>query len=132
MAGQPASSGASQVGWPVCVRACAQVDAWLQVALGGAFSAGGALSPDKTSDSSQSEQVSQSLELLLLILGDVGRLREGKPLRLAPWSADLQRLAQSPMALEPPQARAFEALRSLGRNPFADSLLREVAMACIS
>ena len=53
-------------------------------------------------------------------------------MRLAPWGEDLTRLAQSPMALEPAQARVFEALRGLGRNPYAESLLREVALGVIS
>jgi len=112
-------------------RAGDQLEAWIKVAGGAGFSAAsGPLTPDKTSDASQSEQVSQALEILLMLLADIGRLREGKPIRLEPWAADLARIAQSPMALEPPQARAFEALRSLTRNPSADSLLREVAMAC--
>jgi DNA polymerase III subunit delta' len=112
-------------------RACDQLEAWLALCAGAAFTgASGPLTPDKASEASQSEQVSQALELLLLVLGDVARLREGKAIRLTPWAADLTRLAESPMALDAPQARVFEALRSLGRNPFADSLLREVAMAC--
>jgi len=114
-------------------RACEQLEAWIALAGGAAFSgASGPLTPDKASDASQSEQVNQCLEILLLLLADIGRLREGKPIRLGPWAQDLSRLAQSPMALEPPQARVFEALRSLTRNPGADSLLREVAMACSS
>ncbi|WP_306597906.1 hypothetical protein [Geothrix sp. 21YS21S-2] len=112
-------------------RASDQVDAWINVAGGAAFSgAGAALAPDKSSDASQNEQVSQCLELLLLVLGDVGRIREGRGLRLGPWAAGLTKLAESPMALEPVQARAFEAMRNLARNPSAESLLREVAMAC--
>ncbi len=111
-------------------RASDQVDAWIAVVGGAAFSAAGAaLAPDKTSDASQNEQVSQCLELLLVVLADVGRLREGRPLRLAPWAAGLAKLAESPMVLEPAQARAFEAMRNLARNPSAESLLREVAMA---
>jgi DNA polymerase-3 subunit delta' len=112
-------------------RAVAQVEAWLLLAGGAGFQdACGPLTPDKTSDLSQSEQVGQCLELLLLVLADVGRLREGRTLRLAPWSRDLTRLAESSMALAPAQAKAFEALRILGRNPSAESLLREVALAC--
>jgi DNA polymerase-3 subunit delta' len=112
-------------------RAVDQLEAWLGVALGATFGeAGKALAPDKADETSQSEQVRRCLELLLLLLGDIGRLREGKAIRLAPWAGDLSRIAQSPLALEPGQAKVFEALRSLGRNPFADSLLREVALAC--
>jgi DNA polymerase-3 subunit delta' len=112
-------------------RATEQLEAWLSLALGATFGeAGKALAPDKADETSQSEQVRRCLELLLLALGDLGRLREGKPIRLAPWVGELERIAQSPLALEPVQAQVFEALRSLGRNPFADSLLREVALAC--
>ena len=113
-------------------RACDQLEAWIGLAGGSAFSASGALTPDKTSDLSQGEQVSQCLELLLLLLGDIGRMREGQAIRLGPWADEITRLAQSPLGLEQPQTRVFEGLRSLARNPFADSLLREVAMACRS
>ncbi len=110
--------------------ACDQLEAWVALAGGAAFTAAaGPLLPDKTSEASQSEQVGRGLEILLLLLADVARFREGKTIRLLPWAADLERLAQSPLALEPPQARAFEALRGLSRNPAADSLLREVALA---
>jgi hypothetical protein len=50
-------------------------------------------------------------------------------LRLAPWAAGIERLAGSPVALERPQARVFEALRNLLRNPAPDALLREVSLA---
>ena len=54
--------------------------------------------------------------------------REGKPLRLAPWSAGIQRLAGSGLALDRPQARIFEAQRNLIRNPSPDTLLREIGL----
>jgi len=111
-------------------RACDQLEAWIAIAGHAGFTESSAsLLPDKTSDASQSEQVGQSLELLLLLLADLGRLRDGRELRLTPWAADLAKLAESPLALDLPQQKAFEALRNLTRNPSADSLLREVGLA---
>ena len=113
-------------------RACDQLEAWIALAGGAAFSqAASPLAPDKGAEASQSEQVGQCLELLLLLLVDLARLREGKAIRLGPWAGELSRLAGSPLALAPPQTRAFEALRSLTRNPSADSLLREVGLALV-
>ena len=110
-------------------RAADQLEAWIAVAEGGSCTAAGAaLLPDKEAAASQGEQVGQCLELLLLLLGDVARCREGKPLRLAPWSAGIQRLAGSGLALDRPQARIFEAQRNLIRNPSPDTLLREIGL----
>ena len=111
-------------------RAAAQLEAWIAVAGGGSYTAAGtALLPDKESAASQGEQVGQSLELLLLLLSDVARFREGKPLRLAPWAAGIERLAGSALELHRPQARIFDAQRNLIRNPSPDTLLREIALA---
>lgn len=110
-------------------RASDQLEAWLRLAEGAAFSdAGAPLLPDKGATTSQGEQVSQCLELLLLLLADVARLREGKAPRLGPWSEAVSRLAGTALALAAPQASIFEALRSLLRNPSADSLLREISL----
>ena len=110
-------------------RASDQLEAWLALAFGASFTdACGPLLPEKTATVSQGEQVGQCLELLLLLLGDVTRHREGRPARLGPWSEQVAKLGGTALALGEPQARIFEALRNLGRNPSADSLLREISM----
>ena len=58
----------------------------------------------------------------------MARCRDGKALRLKPWAAGIERLAGSGLALEKPQARIFEALRNLIRNPSPDALLREISL----
>ncbi len=111
-------------------RASDQVDAWIALGDGGAFNdACAPLLPAKDAEISQSEQVSQALDILLLMLADVARSREGRALRLAPWAAGIGRLAASDLALDKPQARVFEALRNLIRNPSPDSLLREISLS---
>ena len=86
------------------------------------------LLPEKAATVSQGEQVSQCLELLLLVLADVARVREGKPARLGPWAESLEKLAGSPIVPHAPQAGIFEALRNLTRNPSPESLLREISL----
>lgn len=111
-------------------RAVDQVEAWLCLAEGGLFGdVSDALLPEKNVAAAQSEQMAQCLELLLLVLNDVARLREGQPLRLEPWHAHIESAARSTLQIRRPQDLTFEALRNLGRNPYADSLLREVGMA---
>ena len=110
-------------------RATDQLEAWIALAEGGAFSAAGAsLLPEKGASASQSEQVSQCLELLLLLLADVARLRDGKAPRLGPWSAPIGRLAGSALSVQGCQERVFDALRNLIRNPSPDGLLREICL----
>jgi DNA polymerase-3 subunit delta' len=110
-------------------RASDQLDAWIALGGGASFSdAAAPLLPAKEADASQGEQVGQSLEILLLLLADVARSREGRALRLAPWAAGIERLAGSALALEKPQARTFEALRNLIRNPSPDAMLREISL----
>jgi DNA polymerase-3 subunit delta' len=110
-------------------RASEQLDAWIQLGEGGSFSQlGGPLLPDKGADASQGVQVGQSLEILLLLLADVARRRDGKPVRLAPWADSIGRLAGSAMSVAGCQERVFDALRNLVRNPSPDGLLREVSM----
>jgi len=110
-------------------RASGQLDAWIALGQGASFTQhGAALLPEKDAAASQSEQVSQALELLLLLLADVARFRAGKAPRLAPWSTGIERLAGSSLSLAAPQARVFEALRNLIRNPSPDSLLREICL----
>ncbi len=114
----------------VFARAVSQLEAWLELADGGTFAEAGApLLPDKNASKAQSEQMAQCLELLLLLLADVARRREGKPVRLEPWRSRLEAVATSGLLLKAPTELAFGALRQLIRNPFADSLLREVALA---
>lgn len=111
-------------------RATEQVEAWLDLAGGSTFSDSGApLLPEKNVAAAQSEQMAQCLELLLLVLSDVARLREGKPLRLEPWRARLETIAKSALQLKQPMELTYGALRHLTRNPFAESLLREVGLA---
>ena len=111
-------------------RAVAQLEAWLALASGATFQeAGEPLLPEKNSELAQSEQMAQCLELLLRLLADAGRMREGLPVRLGPWQDGIQRVARSPLVLREPQDLAFQALRQLSRNPYAESLLREVALA---
>ncbi len=111
-------------------RAQDQLEAWMALAGGAPFpEAGEPLLPDKSAQVAQSEQVAQCMELLLLLLADVARLREGGGLRLAPWRARIERLSQSQLPVRRIQDLVFEALRHLTRNPYAESLLREIAMA---
>jgi DNA polymerase III subunit delta' len=113
-------------------RASDQVDAWINLAGGGSFNdACAPLLPAKEADASQGEQVGQALDILLLVLADVARCREGRALRLTPWAAGIARLAGSPLDLDKPQARLFEALRNLIRNPSPDALLREIGLALV-
>lgn len=114
-------------------RAVAQVEAWLGLARGGTFAkAGESLLPEKNNALAQSEQLVQCLELLLLVLADVARLREGRPVRLEPWRGSVEGLARSALQLRKAMELAMGALRHLGRNPFADTLLREVALALVA
>jgi DNA polymerase-3 subunit delta' len=110
-------------------RASDQLDAWIALASGAAFSeAGACLLPEKGATASQGEQVGQCLDLLLLLLADGVRHREGKAPRLAPWAEPVAKLAGGPLAIEATQGAVFDALRNLVRNPSPDSLLREVSL----
>ncbi|HWQ08353.1 MAG TPA: hypothetical protein VN436_04575, partial [Holophaga sp.] len=81
-------------------RAVAQVEAWLGLAQGRTFAqAGESLLPEKNAALAQSEQMAQCLELLLLVLADVARLREGRPVRLEPWRGSIELLARSALQL---------------------------------
>ena len=109
-------------------RASDQVDAWIALVSGAFSEVCAPLLPAKEAEISQGEQVGQALEILLLVLADVARCRAGMALRLTPWADGISRLAASDLALERPQARVFEALRNLLRNPSPDSLLREIGL----
>lgn len=111
-------------------RAVEQLEAWLAIAAGGSFfDHGRPLLPEKSAAVAQSEQMSQCMELLLRILSDIARLREGKALRLEPWRSSIEAIAQSPLRLRKPQDLAFETMRHLTRNPFAESMLLELGLA---
>ena len=111
-------------------RAEAQVDAWLALLGGAAFSeVAGPLLPEKDATVAQSEQLRQPLELLLRLLADVARLRAGAEPELAPWGDVLRALAAAPANLRPGQEAALEALRHLPRNLSAEPMLREVSLA---
>ena len=110
-------------------RASEQLEAWIALGEGASFTGAGApLLPVREAETSQGEQVARCLEILLLLLADVARCRTGLSPRLGPWASGIQRLAGSGLALDRPQARIFEALRNLMRNPSPDSLLREVGL----
>lgn len=107
-----------------------QLKSWMRIARGDAFAeASAALLPEKGSDTAQSVQMAQCLELLLLLTGDVARIREGQTLRLEPWKVELEALARSPLSLKPVQEAVYRALQHLIRNPSAEALLRDVSMA---
>lgn len=110
-------------------RAAAQLEAWLELIEGRAFAGPAqALLPDKDAAQAQSEQLRQPLELLLALLADLQRLRAGRPPALAPWRL---RLEAAPAGLDAREVQAlvYTALRNLARNPVAESLLRELALA---
>ncbi len=110
-------------------RGVDQVEAWLALAAGASFQdAAGALLPEKNASAAQSEQMACCLELLLRLLADISRLRAGKPLRLEPWRTRIETVANSTLQLKRPQELVFEALRNLIRNPYAESLVREVGL----
>jgi DNA polymerase-3 subunit delta' len=110
-------------------RAVDQLEAWLAISEGVSFAdAGGILLPERNAQVAQSEQMAQCLELLLVLLADVARLREGGHLRLVPWRPRIERLARSQFQIRACQDLVLEALQHLVRNPFAESLLREIAM----
>ncbi|WP_005036302.1 hypothetical protein [Holophaga foetida] len=109
-------------------RARVQVEAWMALLAGRPFAeVAASLLPDKDASLAQGEQLGQGLELLLLVLLDVERRREGKPLRLDPWRASIESLAQGALELRAPQASVFDAMRNLIRNPAPEPLLRSVA-----
>jgi DNA polymerase-3 subunit delta' len=111
-------------------RAVAQVEAWLGLGGGRTFEeAGGPLLPEKNGTTAQSEQMAQCLELLLLVLSDTARLREGESLRLEPWRPAIEAMAKSSLHLRRPMELVFDSLRHLTRNPYAESLLLEVGLA---
>ncbi|HTL99049.1 MAG TPA: hypothetical protein VL181_09635 [Holophagaceae bacterium] len=111
-------------------RAAAQVEAWLALAAGAGFeSASGPLLPEKEAAVGQSEQLRPAVELLLRILGDLGRLRAGRSPALAPWREGLARLSGRGLDLRLPMETASKALQSLARNPSPEPLLRELALS---
>ncbi len=111
-------------------RAEAQVEAWLALLGGAAFTpVAGPLLPEKDAAQAQSEQLRLPLELLLRLLADLARIRAGSPPALAPWGERLATLAAGPLNLRPGQEAALEALRHLPRNLSPEPLLREVALA---
>jgi DNA polymerase-3 subunit delta' len=111
-------------------KAVDQLRAWLDLADGGTFAeAADPLLPEKNSVIAQSEQMMQRLELLLLLLSDVARLREGRPVRLEPWRSRVEAIARSAVQLRRAQDLAFAAIRHLTRNPFAESILREIGLS---
>jgi DNA polymerase-3 subunit delta' len=110
-------------------RAMAQLEAWLDLMEGKPFAGPSeALLPDKDAAQAQSEQLRQPLEILLALLTDLARLGAGRAPALAPWRARLAAvsLGQDPRVL---QELIYTAQRNLMRNPVAESMLRELALA---
>ncbi len=111
-------------------RAEAQVEAWLNLMAGSAFSAVSApLLPEKEASLAQGEQLRQPLELLLRLLADVGRLQAGAQPALAPWREALARMLGASPDVKAAQEAILEALRHLPRNLSPEPLLREVALS---
>jgi DNA polymerase-3 subunit delta' len=111
-------------------RAEAQVEAWLALASGQAFTrVAEPLLPEKESPQAQGEQLRQPLELLLRLLADLARLQAGQAPALEPWRDRLEALLPRPLDLKAAQTAALEALRHLPRNLSPEPLLREVGMA---
>ncbi|MFN7957927.1 MAG: hypothetical protein U0P46_06365 [Holophagaceae bacterium] len=114
-------------------RAEAQVEAWLALLAGRAFSeASDPLLPEKESTLAQGEQLRQPLELLLRLLADLARIRAGETPVLTPWREELAALATPERNLKAPQEAALQALRHLPRNLSPEPLIREVALALVS
>lgn len=110
-------------------RAAAQVEAWLELAGGRPFAeAASPLLPDKDSGLAQSVQVGEALEWLLRILAEAGRLAAGRPGALGPWSPRAGRLGLEASRIKRVQEAVHRNQRHLARNPYAESLLREVAL----
>lgn len=111
-------------------RAEAQVEAWLALLGGAAFSeVAGPLLPERDAVQAQSEQLRLPLELLLRLLADLARIRAETPPILVPWAERLSAIAAGSQAFQPGQEAVLEALRHLPRNLNAEPLLREVALA---
>lgn len=110
-------------------RAASQIGGWLDLAEGQPFAeASGPLQPDKDSGQAQSVQVGEALEWLLRILAEAGRLAAGRPGLLGPWSARIGRLGLEAARIKGAQEGVHRSQRHLARNPYAESLLREIAL----
>jgi hypothetical protein len=107
--------------------------AWVSILEGEQFrNASADLLPDKSSDVAQSQQVAAALEQLLLVLGEMERVRHGRAGRLSEldgWGDRLRALAGRRPDVGNGCARALEAMRLLGRNVSPEPLLRNVSLA---
>lgn len=109
-------------------RSVAQVEAWLELAEGRPFAeASRPLLPDKDSGQAQNVQVADALEWLLRILAEAGRLASGRPGTLGPWSGRIGGLGLEAPRIKGVQEAVHRSQRHLARNPYAESLLREIA-----
>jgi DNA polymerase-3 subunit delta' len=105
-----------------------QIDAWIKLLSRSALAIlRDSILPKKELNTSQSEQLRKSLEILLLIISDINRCRNNKTPHLKPWLAEIQRLADSTFSVEQSQLQLFESLRNIMRNPNPESILREIA-----
>jgi DNA polymerase-3 subunit delta' len=104
-----------------------QIDAWISLLKKSPFNnVRNALLPKKDVNISQSEQLRKSLELLLLILSDINRCRNSRPIHLKSWFVDIQQIANSSFSIKQPQLQLFESLHNIIRNPNPESILREI------
>lgn len=108
-------------------RAYNQIDTWISLLKKNPFNdLRNCMLPTKDIYTSQNEQLRKSLELLLLILSDINRCRNCRPIHLKTWFVDIQQLADSSFSIKQPQLQLFESLRNTVRNPNPESVLREI------
>ena len=109
----------------------ARVEAWLALMNGQPFNevAKPLLPSASYPDIANNEQIRQSLELLLLVMWNIMRIRHNSPISLKPWSDALTKIANKKIDLALAQEVVFKALQSLFANPNAESLIREVSLS---
>jgi len=111
-------------------KACSQINAWVSLLEGAPLNeASSSLLPDKSSDLAQSQQAVIALELLLVVLGELTRIKNGQPGRLLRWGSRLAALAQKPINAKDGFRFTLEATRALSRNVAFDAVLRKIVLA---
>ncbi len=110
-------------------RARAQVEAWIAVAEGRPFfEVATPLLPDRDDERAQNVQVGEALEWLLNVLDEAIRCSVGRPGRLVPWRDRLMALSLDAHRIKLVQEAVHAAQAHLVRNPYAESLLHEIAL----
>jgi DNA polymerase-3 subunit delta' len=111
-------------------KACSQIDAWVSLLEGVPLNeASDCLLPDKANELSQSQQAVLALEQLLVVLGELARIKNGLQGRLLRWVPRLGSLVQKPINVKDGLRCALESMRVLSRNVAFDSALRKIALA---